>query len=72
MAEAGDRAGTGAGTGEAELDRASEDITMRALRMRERLVAGRELAEVAADEGLTPRRARQLMAEAVAQRGFDP
>ncbi len=72
MAEAGDRAGMGARTGEAELDRASEDITMRALRMRERLVAGRELAEVAADEGLTPRRARELMAEAVAQRGFDP
>ena len=45
---------------------------MRALRMLEGLVAGRALTEVAADEGLTPRRARELMAEAVAQRGYDP
>jgi len=47
-------------------------MAMRALRMLEGLVAGRALTEVAADEGLTPRRARELMAEAVAQRGYDP
>jgi hypothetical protein len=38
----------------------------------ERLVAGSTLIEVAAGEGLTPRRARELVAEVVAQRGFDP
>jgi hypothetical protein len=42
------------------------------IRILERLVAGSKLAEVAADEGLSPRRARELMAAAVAQRGFDP
>jgi len=36
--------------------------------MLERLIAGSSLAEVAADEGLTPRRAREVVAE----RGFDP
>jgi hypothetical protein len=47
-------------------------MAMRALKMLERLVAGRTVTEVAADEGLTPRRAREIMAEAVAQRGYDP
>ena len=45
---------------------------MRAVRMLERLVAGSTLAEVAADEGLTPTRARELVAAAFAQRGYDP
>jgi hypothetical protein len=40
--------------------------------MIERLVAGSTLTEVAADAGLTPRQARELMAEAVARRGYDP
>jgi hypothetical protein len=48
------------------------EMATRGVRMLERLVAGSKLAEVAADEGLSPRRARELMAEAVAQRGFDP
>ncbi|MFZ0600863.1 MAG: hypothetical protein WAN05_05745 [Roseiarcus sp.] len=41
-------------------------------RMLERLAAGSTLAEVAADEGLEPRRARELVAEAFARRGLDP
>jgi hypothetical protein len=41
-------------------------------RMLERLAAGSTLAEVAADEGLAPRRARELVAEAFARRGLDP
>jgi hypothetical protein len=41
-------------------------------RMLGRLAAGSTLAEVAADEGLAPRRARELLAEAVARRGYDP
>ena len=49
-----------------------QEMAMRALRMLERLVAGSTLTEVAAGEGLTPRRARELVAEVVAQRGFDP
>jgi hypothetical protein len=48
------------------------DIAARGVRMLERLIAGSGLAEVAADEGLSPRRARELVAEAVAQRGYDP
>jgi hypothetical protein len=40
--------------------------------MLERLVAGSALVEVAAGEGLSPRRARELVAEVVAQRGYDP
>jgi hypothetical protein len=48
------------------------EMATRGVRMLERLIAGSELAEVAADEGLSPRRARELVAEAVAQRGYDP
>jgi hypothetical protein len=51
---------------------APQEMAKRALRMLERLVAGSTLIEVAAGEGLTPRRARELVAEVVAQRGFDP
>jgi hypothetical protein len=72
MADAGDGAGTGGLGSEAGSAPPLQDGAMRALRMLERLVAGRPLTEVAADEGLTPRRARELMAEAVAQRGYDP
>jgi hypothetical protein len=72
MADAGDGAGTGGFGGEEALAPQPQDKAMRALRMLERLVAGRPLTEVAADEGLTPRRARELMAEAVAERGYDP
>jgi hypothetical protein len=49
-----------------------QETAIRALRMLERLVGGSTLTEVAADEGLSPRRARELVAEAVAQRGYDP
>ncbi len=49
-----------------------QDMAVRALRMLERLIAGSTLTEVAEDEGLTPRRARQLVAEAFARRGLDP
>jgi hypothetical protein len=48
------------------------DLALRGVRMLERLVAGSSLTEVAAGEGLSPRRARELVAEVVAQRGFDP
>lgn len=68
MADAGD----GAGIVEGEKRPAPQEMAMRALRMLERLVAGTSLTEVAAGEGLTPRRARELVAEVVAQRGFDP
>jgi hypothetical protein len=68
MADAGD--GTGIVGGEKRL--APQEMAIRALRMLERLVAGSSLTEVAAGEGLTPRRARELVAEVVAQRGFDP
>jgi DNA-binding CsgD family transcriptional regulator len=51
---------------------APQDMAKRALRMLERLVAGSTLSEVAAGEGLSPRRARELVAEVVAQRGYDP
>jgi hypothetical protein len=47
-------------------------MAMLGIRMLERLTAGSTLAEVAADEGLAPRRARELVAEAVARRGLDP
>jgi hypothetical protein len=47
-------------------------MATRALRMLERLAAGSSLTEVAAGEGLSPRRARELVAQAVAQRGYDP
>jgi hypothetical protein len=68
MADAGDGAGIVGG----EKRPAPQEMALRALRMLERLVAGSSLTEVAAGEGLTPRRARELVAEVVAQRGFDP
>ncbi len=68
MADAGEGAGIVAG----EKRPAPQEMAIRALRMLERLVAGSTLTEVAAGEGLTPRRARELVAEAVAQRGYDP
>jgi hypothetical protein len=68
MADAGDGAGIVGG----EKRPAPQEMAIRALRMLERLVAGSSLTEVAAGEGLTPRRARELVAEVVAQRGFDP
>ena len=68
MADAGDGAGIVGG----EKRPAPQEMAMRALRMLERLVAGSSLTEVAAGEGLTPRRARELVAEVVAQRGYDP
>jgi hypothetical protein len=68
MADAGDGAGIAGG----EKRPAPQEMAMLALRMLERLVAGSSLTEVAAGEGLTPRRARELVAEVVAQRGFDP
>ena len=71
MADAGVRAGIG-GVAGGEPHPAPQEMAGRALRMLERLVAGSTLTEVAAGEGLTPRRARELVAEVVAQRGFDP
>ena len=71
MAKAGGEAGIGGGAG-GEARSGPQDMARRALRMLERLVAGSTLTEVAAGEGLTPRRARELVAEVVAQRGFDP
>jgi hypothetical protein len=68
MAGAGDEAGIAGG----EKRLAPQEMAMLASRMLERLVAGSTLTEVAAGEGLTPRRARELVAEVVAQRGFDP
>ena len=67
MADANGGMGTGEGApGEARL--AGHEKASRGVRMLERLIAGSSLAEVAADEGLTPRRAREVVAE----RGFDP
>jgi hypothetical protein len=71
MAEMGDMAGIGGAAG-AEVRPAPQEMSRRALRMLERLVAGSTLTEVAAGEGLSPQRARELVAEVVAQRGFDP
>ena len=71
MADAGDMAGIGGAAG-GGLHPTPEETTKRGLRMLERLVAGSTLAEVAAGEGLSPRRARELVAEIVAQRGYDP
>jgi hypothetical protein len=48
------------------------EMATRGIRIRERLIAGSTLAEIAASEGLSLRRARELVAEVVAQRGFDP
>jgi DNA-binding CsgD family transcriptional regulator len=69
VAQAGEMAIGGAGSG---LRPAPQEMAKRALRMLERLAAGATLPEVAAGEGLSPRRARELVAEVVAQRGFDP
>jgi hypothetical protein len=71
MAEMGDMAGIGGAAG-AEVRPTPQEMSRRALRMLERLVAGSTLTEVAAGEGLSPQRARELVAEVVAQRGFDP
>jgi hypothetical protein len=71
MADVGDGAGlSGMASGEGRPSPA--ETATRGVRMLERLIAGSTLAEVAAREGLSPRRARELMAEAVAQRGYDP
>jgi hypothetical protein len=67
-------AGEGVLVGEAASGerRPSPDELARGLRMLERLIAGSALVDVAAGEGLSPRRARELVAEVVAQRGYDP
>jgi hypothetical protein len=68
-------AGEGVAIGEAapgERRPSPDETAARGLRMLERLIAGSALVEVAAGEGLTPRRARELVAEVVAQRGYDP
>jgi hypothetical protein len=71
MADVGDIAGiVGPAGGEPRLP--PQKMARRALRMLERLVAGSTLTEVAAGEGLSPQRARELVAEVVAQRGYDP
>jgi hypothetical protein len=71
MANAGGGAGIGdEASGEGRPTPA--EMATRGLRILERLIAGSTLAEVAAGEGLSPRRARELVAEVVAQRGFDP
>jgi hypothetical protein len=71
MGDAGGLVGIGGAAG-GEKRLAPQEMAMLASRMLERLVAGSTLTEVAAGEGLTPRRARELVAEVVAQRGFDP
>ena len=71
MVDAGDGAGIGGAAG-GEPRPAPQEMAARAVRMLERLVAGSPLPEVAAGEGLTPQRARELVAEVVAQRGYDP
>jgi hypothetical protein len=52
--------------------RRSDETAARGVRILERLAAGLPLAEIAALEGVSPRRARELLAEVVARRGFDP
>ena len=71
MARAGEGAETGGGAGP-EWRPSPHDMALLGMRMLERLAAGSTLAEVAADEGLAPRRARELVAEAFARRGLDP
>ena len=71
MANDGGGAGIGDGASGEGRPTPAETAT-RGLRILERLIAGSTLAEVAAGEGLSPRRARELVAEAVAQRGYDP
>ena len=71
MADAVDGAELGdLATGEGSLS--PSEMATCAVRMLERLIAGSTLTEVAASEGLSPRRARELVAEVVAQRGYDP
>ena len=48
------------------------EMATRGVRILEQLIAGSTLAEIAAREGLSPRRARELVAEVVAHRGYDP
>jgi hypothetical protein len=71
MTDIGDGAGLG-GVASGEGRRSPAETATRGVRMLERLIAGSTVTEVAADEGMSPRRARELMAEAVAQRGYDP
>jgi len=71
MTEAWDVAAIGGAAGSGPPP-APQEKAIRALRMLQRLVAGSTLTEVATGEGLSPRRARELVAEVVAQRGFDP
>jgi hypothetical protein len=71
MADAGGGVGIGGAAG-GDPDPAPQDMAMQALRMLKRLATGSTLTEVAAGEGLTRQRARDLVAEVVAQRGFDP
>ena len=71
MADAVDGAELGdLATGEGRLS--PSEMATCVVRMLERLIAGSTLTEVAAGEGLSPRRARELVAEVVAQRGYDP
>ena len=71
MARAGQGAETGGGAG-VEGCPSPQNMALLGTRMLERLAAGSTLAEIAADEGLAPRRARELVAEAFARRGLDP
>ncbi len=71
MARTGDAAEAGGGAS-GEWRPSPHDTAILGLRMLERLAAGLTLTEVAADEGLAPRRARELVAEAFARRGLDP
>ena len=71
MARTGEGAETGGGAG-VEWCPSPQNMALLGTRMLERLAAGSTLAEVAADEGLAPRRARELVAEAFARRGLDP
>ncbi len=71
MMDAGDRAGAGEKARDESRPTRAEMATC-GVRMLERLIAGSTLAEVAAREGLSPRRARELVAEIVAAHGFDP
>lgn len=52
-------------------DRLRRTTAERRLRILERLTAGESVAAVACGEGLTPRRVRQIIAEALASRAVD-
>ena len=71
MANAGGGAGIGDETS-GEGRPAAAEMATRGVRILEQLIAGSTLAEIAAREGLSPRRARELVAEVVAHRGYDP